>query len=82
MTEADIAKQIYDFYIESYPHMGQELNYETDLLNDWFVDSLGIVPTVQFLEETFPIDISRADVNVENFFSINTLAAFVRAKLG
>ena len=80
-TEAEIAKKRYEYYLASYPHMGQDLNYDTDLMNNWFVDSLGIVQTVQFLEETFPISITRADVNAANFYSIKTLAAFVMKKL-
>ncbi|MDC0723738.1 acyl carrier protein [Nannocystis bainbridge] len=82
MTEAEIAATIHAYYTASYPHLGRALEYDTDLLNEWFVDSLGIVQTVQFLEDTFGIDVARADVQVDNFHSVRALAAYVRRKLG
>jgi acyl carrier protein len=81
VTEAEIAGVIRDYYLESYPHLGRTLADDTDLLNEWFVDSLGIVQTVQFLEDRFGIDVARADVREDNFHSVRALAAFVRRKL-
>jgi methoxymalonate biosynthesis acyl carrier protein len=81
VTEAEIAGAIRAYYLESYPHLGRALADDTDLLNEWFVDSLGIVQTVQFLEDRFGIDVARADVQADNFHSVRALAAFVRRKL-
>ncbi len=82
MTDSEIAHLIRTYYLEIYPHSGSTLDDDTDLLNEWFVDSLGVVQTVQFLEDTFGIDIGSADINADNFHSIRTLAAFVLGKLG
>lgn len=80
MTDEDIAGRLHAFFNETFPHSGQVLDVDTDLLNEWFVDSFGVVQTVQFLEDTFAVDIDRVDINAENFTSIRTLTAFVRRK--
>ncbi|MEZ4452940.1 MAG: acyl carrier protein [Nannocystaceae bacterium] len=82
MSEAEIAGAIRAFYLEVYPHGDRTLDDDTDLLGEWFVDSLGVVQTVQFLEDTFGVAIGRADINADNFHSVRTMAAFVRRKLG
>lgn len=82
MTEGEIAARLHAFHVAAYPHLGRLLGPDTDLLNDWFVDSFGVVQTVQFIEDTFGITVARADIDVANFHSIRTLAAFVRRKLG
>ena len=78
----EVKERIRRFMLESYPHDGRVLEDETALLEEWFVDSIGIVLTVAFLEETFGIDIRSADVIQENFRSVGTLAEFVCARLG
>lgn len=80
MTEADIAGRLHAFFVASFPHPGATLEVDTDLLGEWFVDSFGIVQTVQFLEDTFGVRLERVDINAENFTSIRTLTAFVRRR--
>ena len=63
--------------MEEFPHPGVELTETTHLLEDFFLDSFGIIDTVMFLESTFGIEISRADINGENFRSIDALAGMV-----
>lgn len=81
MTEQDIAARLHAYYCEVFPHPGRTLDLDTDLLNDWFVDSFGVIQTVQFLEDTFSIILTRAEINATNFHSIRALAALVRRKL-
>ena len=80
MSDADIAGLFNSFFRAMYPHTDVELGLDTDLLGEWFVDSFGVVQTVQFLEDTFSVTIDRVDINAENFNSIRTLTAFVRRK--
>jgi acyl carrier protein len=80
VTDADIAGRLHAFFMATYPHPGLILGLDTDLLGEWFVDSFGVVQTVQFLEDTFSVTIDRVDINAENFNSIRTLTAFVRRK--
>ena len=68
-------------YFEELCPMEDDLTYDTDLLNDWFIDSFAIVQTVMFIEERFSIAVRPDDVNEDNFFSINTLADFIKKQL-
>ncbi len=83
MTEPDeIAARLQAFLEEDFPNDGVELTPTTDLLEEWFVDSLGISQTVMFLEESFDIEISRADINGTNFKDLRSLSRFVADRLG
>ncbi len=73
---SEIHEKLKEYFIDLCP-LEDDLSYDTDLLNDWFIDSFAIVQTVMFVEETYNISISPDDINEENFFSINTLAAFI-----
>ena len=82
MTEPQIAERLHAYFSEVFPHPGRRPELDTDLLNDWFVDSFGVIQTVQFLEDCFGVALSRADIHATHFNSIRALAALVRRKLG
>ena len=52
------------------------------MLDDWFVDSFGIIEVVMFLEKSFGVKVSRADINTANFGNIDALSEFVARSLG
>ena len=84
MTPSDkdnITGQLLRFLQQEFPNQGVELDESTDLLGEWFIDSLGIIETVLFLEKTFGIDIARADINGSNFRDIAALSGFVATRL-
>ena len=82
MDLEQIKLQIKAFFEREFPDPDIELRPDTHLLDEWFVDSFGIVNTTLFLEEKFGIEISRADINAENFRSIETLSRYVQLKRG
>ncbi len=77
----EIKKKISDFLMENLPNHGLELNNDTDLLNEWFLDSFGVIDTILFLEETFDVTIKRSAINADNFSNINTISAYVLEQL-
>ncbi len=81
MQSIEIKSLLKDFFEAEFPKTDSALTDETDLLNDWFVDSFGIVNTTLFLENKFGIEICRADINAENFRSINTLSSYISSQL-
>jgi acyl carrier protein len=81
MQIADIKLQLKNFFEEEFPNPGTDLADDTNLLDDWFVDSFGIVNTTLFLEETFGVEISRADINPTTFRSIETLSQYVSSQM-
>ena len=81
MDLEQIKLQIKAFFEREFPDPDMELRPDTHLLDEWFVDSFGIVNTTLFLEEKFSIEISRADINAKNFRSIETLSRYVANQL-
>lgn len=51
-------------------------------LDSGVVDSTGVLEFVNFLQETWSIEVKDEELLPENFDSINNLAAFVAKKLG
>lgn len=82
MNKSEIVDSLKTFLHDEFPNQGVELTESTDLLGEWFVDSLGIIETVLFLEKTFEIDIKRADINGDNFHNLATLSDFIINRLG
>jgi len=82
MQPAEIKSQLQDFFEQEFPNPERALEHDTNLLDEWFVDSFGIVNTTLFLEEKFGIEVSRADINAKNFRSIETLSQYVQLKRG
>ena len=81
METTAIASRIKTFLEKKFPYQEVTLTESTNLLEDWFVDSLGIVETVHFIETSFDITLSRADINGVNFQDINTLSSLVAERV-
>lgn len=82
MTRAEITRSLRSYLETEFPNEGTELTDSTDLLNEWFIDSLAIVQTVLFLESNFGISLGRADIDAASFKSIDTLAGLIARRLG
>jgi len=82
MDNNEIVTRLKAFLETEVPSQGTELTETTDLLQDWFVDSLGIIETVLFIEQTFAVPVRRNDINGTNFQSIATISAFIADRLG
>ncbi len=57
--------------------------YEDDssFLREGIIDSMGIVELVGFVSDTYKIEVTRDEVVLNNFDSVERLAAFVTRKL-
>lgn len=81
METSEIASRIKSFLENKFPYQDVTLTDTTNLLEEWFVDSLGIVETVHFIETSFDIDLTRADINGVNFRDISTLSSLVAGRI-
>ena len=81
MNNSEIATRLLRYLQEEFPNQGVVLSETTNLLDEWFIDSLGIIETVLFLEKTFGVDIRRADINGDNFRDVAALSGFVATRL-
>ncbi|UCB55969.1 MAG: hypothetical protein JSW45_05430 [Thiotrichales bacterium] len=81
MNKTEIIDDLKVFLEREFQNQGVDLTVTTDLLGEWFVDSLGIIETVLYLEKNFGVDIKRADINGDNFQNLDTLSDFVVKRL-
>ena len=70
------------FICNNFPIARQrEVTLDDRLLDDGFVDSLGLLVIVEHLEESYEITVNDDDLQVENFGSIRTIAHYVADQL-
>jgi acyl carrier protein len=56
------------------------LGYQDDLLLSGLVNSLGVMRLVTFTQQHFGVEIPMEDVVIENFQSIDAIAAYVQTR--
>ena len=79
-TNEQLAGSIHKF-IEDDLLMGQGIDFSSDdaLLEEGIIDSLGLLEVVTFIETEFDISVDDAEVTLDNFGSVNAIAAFVKS---
>ena len=58
------------------------IDRNTDLIGSGVVDSFGIVGVIEFLEDHFGIVVDDADIDPENFRTVDAIAAYVATARG
>ena len=59
-----------------------EVSADDNLIAEGLIDSTGAVRMATYIEEQFGIVVRPEDFNVENFWSLNSLAVFIRTRAG
>ena len=57
------------------------LSKETDLIRDEVIDSYGIIELIEFLEETYSVQIPDERMEPDSFRNVCTICALVRSLL-
>ncbi|HVN17605.1 MAG TPA: acyl carrier protein [Dongiaceae bacterium] len=57
--------------------MGRPVNETSNLLAEGVIDSIRLLRLVSFIEETYGITVPDQDMTVDNFRSLDTIAAFI-----
>ena len=58
---------------------GRTIEADENLLLSGLLDSLGVMSLVTFIEQQFQIAVPFEDVTIENFASLTTMTAYIRA---
>lgn len=53
------------------------INFDSELLLEGIVDSLGVMRLADFIEENCGIEVKAEHITIENFASINVIADYV-----
>lgn len=84
-SPSEIRDLVSQFIIDEFiydPDSITKLGDETSLIDENFLDSLGVHTLIVFLEERFAINVMDEDATRDNFGTINAITAYVSAKLG
>jgi acyl carrier protein len=80
-TTISIEQRIQKFVVEKFPVTRKaKVESDTALIEKGFLDSLGILDVVSFLESEFSITIHDEELVPENFQNLASLSAFVQNK--
>ncbi len=84
MDTNEIQKRVREFIVETFlfGEGGDELKGDDSFLETGLIDSTGILELIQFLEETFEIEIEDEEMIPENLDAIDRATQFVSRKLG
>lgn len=61
---------------------GHQLGDDEDIFASGFVNSMFAMQLVQFVEQGFGIEVENEDLEIDNFRSVNAIAALVDRKSG
>lgn len=79
MDNEKTTSKIKNFLAQHFPG-AKNVGNDEPLLKNGFIDSLGILEVVTFVETEFDIVVSDEDLLPENFGSVHSLTNFVRTK--
>ena len=80
MTEVEIRARLREFVARFM--RGHDLQDGEDLFATGYVNSMFAMQLVQFVETTFGITVESDDLEIDNFRSIDAIAALVERKQG
>jgi acyl carrier protein len=84
MGDNTIQKQIREYVVEAFL-LGQDESALTNgesFLESGLIDSTGVLELIQFVEDSFEIEIEDEEMIPENLDSIDLLVRFVESKIG
>lgn len=78
----DVKTQLFEF-IRDHFDIGDDPDYTSDvhLFDAGFVDSLGAVEIIAFIEKTFDVKITQKDITLYPMNTVDEISAVVEAKL-
>jgi acyl carrier protein len=84
MSEAEILQQIMAFVVANFMYMrrDRELRHDDSLLRQGVITSLGVMELVDWIEDSFGVQVEPSEITEQNFDTPRSIARFVRAKCG
>ena len=79
-TTEEIKKGVFQYVYDNAFSSKENITDDVLIFKNGFLDSMGLVMLITYLEDTFKIQTADADLVEENFESINAITAFVEKK--
>ena len=58
-----------------------KINEDDDLLGDEFIDSMGVMRLVAFIEKEYSIIVPPEEVRIENFMNVKAIAHYIEQQI-
>tara|TARA_R110002073_G_scaffold72537_1_gene177535 strand:- start:544059 stop:544313 length:255 start_codon:yes stop_codon:yes gene_type:complete len=78
---ASIKEEVKKHIVEAALIDADKLDDNTLIFDAGLLDSMGLLFLIEFLKETYNVEVSDDELNPKNFESINNIVSFVSAKL-
>ena len=78
---SSIIEKIRSYVLENSHTSGTSINDDSLIFNEGYLDSMGFISMITFLEDEFNIKTSDEDLIEKNFESINAISNFIKNKL-
>lgn len=77
-----VAQRVTDYILQeiAYSRPDLEIGNDLHLVEQGIIDSMGILRLIDFIEEEFDIALEPEDLMIENFSTIDAIAAFITSK--
>jgi acyl carrier protein len=80
MINEKIISKVHKYVYDNAFANKEKITNDVLIFKEGFLDSMGLVMLITFLEETFQIKASDSDMIEENFESINAISSYVERK--
>lgn len=77
----ELRSRIHDYVVANFVFDSSEVDDDMSLTRTGLLDSMGVLETVLFLEESLGVAVSDEEVLPQHFDTVNALVAFVQTKL-
>lgn len=79
----DVRQELMKYFQEKllYSESVEEINADESLIDSGYIDSIGIIGLIVFIEKTFNITVHDYEIIPENFDSINNLLTYLNKKV-
>lgn len=83
MNSNDVADKLIIFFQDNilYNESVNDINFDESLIDRGYIDSIGIITLVTFIEDAFTIRVYDHEILPQNFESLNRIIMYVNQKL-
>jgi acyl carrier protein len=84
MNAGKINEKLLDYFKNSVLYGGSvnEINEDTSLVDEGYIDSTGIIELVAFIESNFDVMVKDSEIIPENFDTLGAISSYLDRKAG
>lgn len=69
------------FFYNNFCYIADEIREDESLIGKGYIDSLGIISLIAYIEETFNIKVNDSEIIPENFESVTNILSYINNKV-